>query len=100
MDENNFNLKPLRLLGMGPTPKRELHCKICKSNFHSFKDKSNERQVVTSKSQLRTPLVWQHRNVEKTTQLASGSNDEINFDYIEDDAVSNDDIAEEVVDYA
>jgi hypothetical protein len=41
--QNNFFSDVDLVNGMGPTPRRELKCNICKSTFPSFKDKSNAK---------------------------------------------------------
>jgi len=87
---------------MGPTPRRELKCNICKSKFGSFKDKSNDKFSLRShRNNSKFCLAAQEQLRRQHT--ATGSNDEINFDYIEDDdeneVVSNEGSSEEVVDY-
>jgi len=69
---------------MGPTPRRELKCNICKSTFPSFKDKSNAKLSHRShRNTNKSCLAAQERL--RRQHRASGNDDEINFDYIDDE---------------
>jgi hypothetical protein len=69
---------------MGPTPRRELKCNICKSTFPSFKDKSNAKLSHRSHRNTNKSCLAAQERLRRQHQ-ASGNDDEINFDYIDDE---------------
>ena len=74
----------LWLHDMGRTPKRELKCNICKSNFPSFKDKSNDKFSHRS-HRIKNEFCLAAQERLRREHASNGNSDEINFDYIEDE---------------